>query len=187
LRAYRVASSEQPRAPLELERDALRAERGRGALARRAVPLWAERLVRALDDFLRIPGTPIGIGLDSVIGFFVPGAGDAVTAFGSLSILWLAWRRGAPTPVLARMLLNIGIDALVGAVPVLGDLFDVVWKSNRKNLELLGQWENNPHAPRSATDYLILGLALSLVMLSVLLPLFVVFVVGSRLLGALER
>jgi hypothetical protein len=141
--------------------------------------------VRALDDFLRIPGTRIGIGLDAVIGFFLPGAGDAVTALGSVAILLLAWRRGVPTPVLARMLLNIGIDALVGAVPFVGDLFDVVWKSNRKNLELMEKWESDPEAPRSATDYLILGLALCLVLLSVLLPLIVLTLIGSRLLGAL--
>jgi len=181
-----VASYEQQGAGVELDRDRVTTGRRGGERAPQEVPVWAERLVRSLDDLVRIPGTPIGIGLDAVIGFFLPGAGDALTALGSVAILLLGWRRGVPTSVLGRMLLNIGIDALVGAIPVLGDLFDVFWKSNRKNLELLQKWEHDPQAPRSAADYVVLGAALLLVLLSVLLPLVVLALLGSRLIHVIS-
>src|SRR5690606_20727404 len=62
-----------------------------------AVAPWATRLVRWLDDFIRVPGTKWGIGLDPIIGFLVPGAGDAVTGIGSISLLFLALKERVPT------------------------------------------------------------------------------------------
>jgi hypothetical protein len=99
-------------------------------------PGWAEALVRFLDDGIRIPGTKIRFGMDALIGL-LPGVGDASTAVGSLSLFWLALKRDVPRPVLARMAINVAIDSLAGAVPVLGDLFDLFFKSNRRNLNLI--------------------------------------------------
>src|SRR5262245_41336966 len=79
-------------------------------------------VVRWLDDLVRVPGTRFGIGLDALVGFLVPGLGDVVTGLVSLSVLGAAMRRGVPRIVLARMLVNIGVDVLVGLVPVVGDL-----------------------------------------------------------------
>lgn len=93
-------------------------------------------IARLLDDRFRIPGTSIRFGLDGLIGL-VPGVGDGATALVSLYVVLRAWSLGAPAGVLGRMLVNILIDTAVGSVPMLGDVFDVAFKSNRRNLELL--------------------------------------------------
>jgi hypothetical protein len=73
-----------------------------------------------------------------VIGLF-PGLGDVLTSAISLLIVHHAWQTGASRFTIARMLGNVGVDFLVGAVPFLGDAFDVLWKANRKNARLLEQ------------------------------------------------
>ncbi len=152
------------------------------------VPAWAETLTRWLDDVVRIPGTKIGIGLDSIIGFFLPGAGDALTAVGSISLLFLALKSGVPTVVLGRMLLNIAIDALVGAVPIVGDIFDVAWKANRKNLELIQHYRGDSETPPKpgAGDYALVAMGLVLVLLSVAVPILILIGVGLSFRSLLE-
>ncbi len=93
-------------------------------------------LARLMDDNFRIPGTPLRFGWDSVIGLF-PGLGDVLTSAISLLIVHHAWHAGASKLTLLRMLGNVGVDFVVGAIPLLGDLFDFVWKANRKNALLL--------------------------------------------------
>lgn len=105
-------------------------------------------LVRGLEDLIRIPGTKFGIGLDAILGFIAPGVGDAVTGAASLSVLFTALKRGAPKVILLRMLLNIAIDVVGGLIPGIGDAFDVVWRANVKNMELLERYE----ADRKALD-----------------------------------
>ena len=94
------------------------------------------RLAYLLDDRFAIPGTPYRIGLDGLVGL-VPGIGDAVTTVLAVYIVLEARRLGIPVTKLGRMGLNVGIDAVLGAVPLVGDLFDVAWKANRRNLRLL--------------------------------------------------
>lgn len=98
-----------------------------------------DALASLLDTALLIPGTNIRFGLDAVIGL-VPGIGDAVTTAMSLFIVHEAHLLGAPGHVIARMLANVALDGLVGAVPIVGDAFDVMWRSNRRNMRLLRQW-----------------------------------------------
>lgn len=136
-------------------------------------PAWAERLVRIMDDGLRIPGTQLRIGLDGLLGFFLPELGDLLGALSSLSLVWLAVREGVPASVLARMLLNIAIDALAGAIPILGDIFDLTFKANRKNLNLLESHRSGVASPMGPTAYLWLGLAGLLVLCAVTLPIAV--------------
>ena len=93
-------------------------------------------LSRLLDEQFRIPGTTQRVGLDGLIGL-IPGVGDAAGTLLSAYILYEAIRLGAPPSVLLRMAANIGIDAVVGAIPVAGDLFDIVWKANKRNATLL--------------------------------------------------
>ena len=95
-----------------------------------------EMLTRWMDSIFEIPGTPIRFGLDALIGL-VPGLGDTITSFVSLYILQVASRRGVPRVVLVRMALNIAVDYLLGTVPLVGDAFDIYWKANLKNAELL--------------------------------------------------
>ena len=93
-------------------------------------------LVRLMDTALRIPGTRISLGADSVLGL-VPGVGDFAAAAVSLVIVNEARRLGVPNDKLVKMLVNVGFDTVAGSVPVLGDVFDVYFKSNRRNLQLV--------------------------------------------------
>lgn len=94
-------------------------------------------IARLMDNAIEIPGTGIRFGLDSLIGL-IPGAGDAVTAGVSLYIVYEAAKLGATRGQLAMMLGNIAIDTLVGTIPVLGDLFDLTFKANVRNLRMMG-------------------------------------------------
>lgn len=95
-----------------------------------------ERLSYLLDGLFRIPGTGWRFGLDALIGL-IPGVGDTITSFASFYILAAGVRYRVPKITLLRMGLNIGIDYVFGILPVIGDAFDAVWKSNEKNIELL--------------------------------------------------
>ena len=95
-----------------------------------------EALAHWMDSAFRIPGLGVRVGFDSILGL-IPGIGDAGTTIVSLYILSAAHRSGVPRVTLARMALNIALDAVIGAVPLLGDLFDVAFKANQRNIELL--------------------------------------------------
>jgi hypothetical protein len=96
-----------------------------------------DHIASLLDDMFRVPGTQIRFGLDFLIGW-IPGVGDAVAGLASLVIIIIsAWRRGAALVTLARMITNVVLETLLGAIPVVGDAFHVVWKSNRRNYRLL--------------------------------------------------
>ena len=96
----------------------------------------AQALGQLLDASLTIPGTTIKIGLDPLIGL-IPGIGDFISnAIGS-SLLFLATKAGVPRIVILRMSLNIVINMVVGAIPVIGDLFSIWFKSNLHNAQLL--------------------------------------------------
>jgi hypothetical protein len=89
-----------------------------------------------LDSAFLIPGTNVRFGLDGVVGLF-PGIGDAITTAVSAWIVYEAKQLGVPKHMLARMIGNVALDGLVGAVPLVGDVFDVMWKANRRNIKLL--------------------------------------------------
>lgn len=94
------------------------------------------RLARLMDSALGIPGTRIRFGADSALGF-IPGAGDVIGLGISAFALMEAWRLGAPPRLMARMIGNVAIDTGIGAIPIAGDIFDVLFKSNTRNLKLL--------------------------------------------------
>jgi Domain of unknown function (DUF4112) len=111
-------------------------------------PARVERLRRLavlLDDSIPIPGTRFRIGVESIVGL-IPGAGDLAGGAFSLYILLQAARMGVPRPLLVRMGTNLVIDVVVGAVPVLGDLFDAGFKANMRNLALLERHASRPVA-----------------------------------------
>jgi hypothetical protein len=95
-----------------------------------------EALAALLDTAFIIPGTNLRFGFDALVGL-VPGIGDALTTAVSLWLVKEARALGAPGHLIARMLGNIALDSVVGAVPLVGDAFDLVWKSNRRNMHLL--------------------------------------------------
>lgn len=119
----------------------------------------ATRLAGWLDTAFRIPGTRIRLGVDPLLGL-VPGLGDAVAALFGGYIVWTAVRAGAPRPVVARMLGNVAIDAIVGAVPLLGTVFDVVFKAHQRNARLLADWAGQPAAVEARQVRLLATLAL---------------------------
>jgi hypothetical protein len=97
-----------------------------------------EKLAKLMDAQFKIPGTNIRFGLDSLIGL-VPGVGDLSTFAVSGYMLWIMANNGASGFLLARMVLNILIDAIVGMVPLLGDIFDIAFKANIRNMKLMQQ------------------------------------------------
>ena len=98
-----------------------------------------EWIARWMDAKFRIPGTSFRFGLDGLLGL-IPGVGDLSTFAVSGYLVLLMARNGASGYVLSRMILNIVIDAALGAIPVIGDLFDFVHKANVKNMKLMQQY-----------------------------------------------
>lgn len=96
----------------------------------------AQSLARLLDSSIRVPGTSFRFGLDPLIGL-IPGIGDIAGVVLSTSILFSAARLGVPRATLLRMGANIAIEAVVGAVPLLGDLFDAAWRANVRNVRMI--------------------------------------------------
>ena len=140
------------------------AERGARAVSvkqheRADVERSLDQLSRAMDGLFRIPGTGWRVGLDALVGL-VPGVGDFATTAVSFYILAAGVRYRVPKATLLRMASNIAVDYLLGAVPFVGDIFDVAWKSNQMNVELLRQRASvTPEEARSgrASDWLFLG------------------------------
>jgi hypothetical protein len=119
-----------------------------------------------LDSAVRIPGTQIRVGADSVFGL-IPVVGDIAGAALSGYIVLASARLGAPPATIVRMLGNIGVDTIVGAVPVLGDMFDVGWRANMRNVDLLeGHLGGSPEV-RRANRWVVLGVVAGLVLLAI--------------------
>lgn len=142
------------------------------------------RLTWILDDAIRLP-FGFRMGLDALIGL-IPGAGDVVGGAAALYGLGVAWRLGAPPVVLTRMVANAGIDALVGSLPLLGDLWDIGFASHRRNLAILEQWLALPHRAERQSRWVLIGLALSLIgvlVASFALAIWAVFWLVGRFSG----
>lgn len=93
-------------------------------------------IARWMDDLVRIPGLKLGLGADAVLGL-IPGVGDAAGAVVSLYLMNRARRLGVGRATLIRMVANVLIDFIAGAVPIAGDVFDAYWQANRRNVELV--------------------------------------------------
>ena len=104
--------------------------RARPALRRVTTVGWL------LDDTLRLPRTNRTFGVDAAVGV-VPVLGDAFAAVVSWYIVLEAVRLRAPPRIVGRMLFNVGVDFLLGVLPVLGFFLDVMWPANEKNAKLL--------------------------------------------------
>ncbi len=105
-------------------------------LGKKQVPQHLEQLSWVMDQSLRIPGTRIRFGLDSIIGL-LPGIGDVIGMLVSTWVVAGSVQAGARRRTVFRMLFNVGRDALIGAIPFIGDLYDIGSKANSKNMELL--------------------------------------------------
>ena len=128
-----------------------------------------DQLSHWLDGLFRIPGTGWRFGLDALVGL-IPGVGDTATALASFYILAAGVRYRVPKVTLLRMGLNIGLDYVFGSIPVVGDLFDVAWKSNQRNVALLRERAtvSAPDAKKGKTsDWIFVGVII-LILLALL-------------------
>lgn len=132
---------------------------------RTADPLSRARaLTRLLDTAAKVPGTGIRFGADAILGL-IPGLGDVAGAVLAGYLVLLAQRLGAPRSVVLRMLGNVAVDTLGGTVPLVGDLFDVAFKSNTRNLALLERAIERPTDTTRTSRLLVFGTFLGLVLL----------------------
>jgi|SRR5947209_20355009 len=122
-----------------------------------------------LDDMFRIPGTNIRFGLDALIGW-VPGIGDALTGMASFLIIFASWRRGVAMVTLARMGANVVLETVIGAIPVAGDAFHIVWKANRRNYRLLIREKEQPRV-NTERDWMFLLIILLTVIAVIAIPI----------------
>jgi hypothetical protein len=122
--------------------------------------LFARFLAELLDRRFTIPGTSIRIGLDPIIGL-IPGIGDALANLTGSTILLIAARLKVPKIVLARMGLNIAVNAVIGAIPVFGDIFSIWFRSNLRNAELLEQYAGAEKQASTAAHWAVLTAVLA--------------------------
>jgi hypothetical protein len=124
------------------------------------------RLGERLDNLVRVPGTHFGIGLDALLGL-IPGIGDALGAALSGYIVIQAARLGVSRATLARMLLNVGVDTVIGAIPIAGDLFDFGWRANTRNLALLHAYLDRPGPVRASSRWMLVTIGAAIVLILV--------------------
>ena len=94
------------------------------------------QLSENLDESFTIPGTNIKFGIDALIGL-VPGGGDLIGSLFSLYLLRTAIKMKLPKSAIISIMFNIIIDTTIGIVPVIGDIFDIFWKSNKRNMRII--------------------------------------------------
>ena len=119
-------------------------------------------VANVLDQLFRVPGTRWRFGLDAIFGL-VPGVGDIATGLIGAYGLVIAQQLGAPASIQLRMLVNLLIDAGVGAIPILGDLFDFAFKANVRNARLLTGWLGRPHETRRSSVLVLLAMLIVLI------------------------
>jgi hypothetical protein len=119
--------------------------------------------------------------LDPIIGLLLPGAGDVLGAGLGLYPVLLAWRRGAPKALLARMLLNLSVDLLGGSVPVIGDIWDFFFKAHSRNLALLRARSTEGELVASPRDRLVIIGAVAVFLLALAVPIALVVLAVSAL------
>lgn len=118
---------------------------------------WLDTTTKLLDNQFRIPGTEVRFGFDFIIGL-IPGVGDVVSLGISGMLVSVMARKGASGMVIVKMLWNILLDAVIGSIPLIGDLFDLSYRANRRNLALLKEHYEKGEHQGSATFVVILVL-----------------------------
>jgi hypothetical protein len=127
----------------------------------------AERVARLMDGF----------HLDPLLGLFLPWAGDVIGTGLGLYPIFLAWKRGAPKVLLARMLMNLSVDLLAGAIPIIGDVWDFFFRAHRRNLTLLrDRWQAGDVKARPR-DRLVVGAALAVFVVALATPIAILVAV----------
>jgi len=138
--------------PPETERDRARA--------------MAHEIAWWMDNAFVLPGTNFRVGFDPIIDL-IPFLGDLIGMAISSYLILIAARLGVPRVVLMRMLLNVGADAVLGAVPIAGDFLDAAWRANAKNARLLDQALADPKAAGRSSFWVVLGMMAAVLAVSV--------------------
>ena len=147
-----------------------------------------ESWARLLDSQFRIPGTTIRFGVDPILSL-IPGLGDLTSPVFTVLLLARAIGRGVPKIVMMRMAMNAAIDALLGAVPVLGNIGDIFWRANTRNLTLLERYGRHVGPPRapSTGDYAfvfgIIALLAAAIVVPVIVAIWLIQMLAQRLAG----
>lgn len=131
-----------------------------------------QKLAWLLDSSIRLPGG-FRIGVDGILGL-IPGLGDAVGAGLSSYIVIKAVNLNVPVIVLIRMMINVALELVLGVIPVIGDLFDFMYKANERNVRLINQHLDNPRRTRRQSRYIVLMVLL--VLLGVIVLTTVLFI-----------
>lgn len=138
-----------------------------------------------MDSAFLVPGTTYRIGLDPIIGL-VPWVGDLVSPLFTIALLWQARDVRVPKVVLLRMIGNAAVDAIIGAIPLAGDLFDFGWKSNQRNMALLERHAYEEHR-LSPGDWLFVLAMMAVVLLVAVVPLIVAGWLVAWVAGLITR
>jgi hypothetical protein len=136
---------------------------------------------RLLDEAFRIPGTRVRFGWDALVGL-LPWAGDTLTALMGSVILFQAHQMRVPRIVQLRMLLNLAIDLAVGLVPFAGDVADVFWKANTRNVVLLERHAGQAGRP-SAGDWIFVGAVIAVILAIAAVPFILLVWLASVVAG----
>ncbi len=144
----------------------------------------AQALAQFLDASLTIPGTTIKFGLDPLIGL-IPGIGDLISNGIGSSLLFLATKAGVPRIVILRMSVNIVINMVIGAIPIVGDIFSIWFKSNLQNAQLLYRHSQTTTPVTTVIDWLYVSIIFLFMLLLLGLTFGVIYWVSSSLLALL--
>jgi hypothetical protein len=130
-----------------------------------------------LDSAFRVPGTRIRFGLDAIVGLF-PGLGDLATPVFALLLLLHAFRMRLPAVVQARMVLNSALDMAMGLVPILGDVADIGFKANLRNLALLERHARPGVLPARGDYVFVIAFAIALIFIALAPILLIVWLLA---------
>lgn len=131
---------------------------------------FIEKITHFLDSQFRIPGTDVRVGIDPIIGFFVPILGDIISYIMSALIVFYMIKNGASGKVVMKILINLTLDLIIGGVPMVGQIGDFFFKANKRNLKLYKEYLNEKKHEGSALPYII-----AIIFILVLIP--IVFIV----------
>ena len=129
---------------------------------------WVERIASVMDNKFKVPGTNFRFGLDPILNF-IPIAGDASGFLISAILLYIMAKNGASRKVLILMTLNICVDAVVGAIPVIGQVSDFYIKANTRNIRILKEhYQEGKHTGSGSGIIIMLLVVLGLFMAAIL-------------------
>jgi hypothetical protein len=147
-----------------------------------------EDLSRYLDDWIKIPVVGWRFGLDALIGL-VPNVGDTLTSLASFYILFAGVKYGGPKITILRMAFNIGLDYVIGSIPFVGDAFDLFWKSNKQNIDLIRE-RGEGKGKGTTGDYIfvfaIIGILIAILISSILISIYILGTIFQGLWDSLK-